>query len=146
MRKHYDFSKAARGNPYAARLTRSRDEGESDADLQLTRSQIKELERRIRDSEDPIRYFLASVMTPRFILYYNVSDDSYGMNDPDSATLFKRRLAAAAIQKLIGGGIKIVRCRVSKRGQLVRSSLPSPFPKRRLRRGGAGASRPSGRS
>lgn len=134
MRKHYDFSKAARGNPYSARLARLRDEGGSDDDPPLTRSQISELERRIRDSDDRTRYFLASVMTPRFVLYYNVSEDNYGMNDPDHATLFKRRTAAAAIQGLIGDGIKIARCRVNKRGTLVRSSLPSLFRKRRPRR------------
>ena len=133
MRKHYDFSKAARGSPYAARLAHLRAEGESDGDLPLTRSQIRELERRVRDSEDRTRYFLASVMTPRFILYYNVSEDNYGMNDPDYATLFKRRPTAAAVQALIANRIKIVRCRVNKRGKLVLSSLPSPFPKRRRR-------------
>jgi hypothetical protein len=138
MRKHYDFSKGTRGNPYAARLRRSRDQGESDEEPPLTQSQITELERRIRDSDDRTRYFLASFMTPRFILYYNVSEDNYGMNDPDYATLFKRRPAAAAIQSLIGTRIKIVRCRVNRRGRLVLSSLPSPFPKRRQRRRGAG--------
>ncbi len=91
----------------------------------------RELERRIRDADDRTRYFLASVMTPRFILYYNVSDDPYGMNDPDFATLFKRREAAAAIQSLLGERIEIVRCRVDRRGKLVLRSLPSPFPKRR---------------
>jgi hypothetical protein len=76
-------------------------------------------------------------MTPRFILYYNLSEDNYGMNEPDHATLFKRRSATAAIQDLIGGRVKIVRCRVNKRGELILRSLPAPFPKRRRRRGGA---------
>lgn len=135
MRKHYDFSKGTRGNPYAERLSRSRDQGESAEDFPLSQSQIKELERRIRDSDDRTRYFLASVMTPRFILYYNVAEDNYGMNDPDHAILFKRRPAAAAIQSLIGNRIKIIRCRVNRVGRLVLSSLPPPFPKRRQRRG-----------
>lgn len=138
MRKQYDFSKATRGNPYAARLRASRDQGELDEAPPLTKSQVREIERRRRDSEDPTRYILASIMTPRFILYYNASEDAYGMNDPAYATLFKRRPVAAAIQSLIGDRIKVVRCRANKRGELVLSSLPSAFPKRRPRRKGAG--------
>lgn len=103
----------------------------------LTKRQIRELERRVRDSEDRTRYLLASVVTPRFILYYNVSEDHYAMNEPYDATLFKRRPAAEAIRSLIGGRDEIVKCRVDKRGRLVLRSLPDPFPKRRRRPGGA---------
>lgn len=138
MRKQYDFSKATRGNPYAARFRASRDQGELDEAPPLTKSQVREIARRMRDSEDRTRYFLASIMTPRFILYYNASEDVYGMNDPASATLFKRRSAAASIQSLIGDRIQVVRCRVNKRGEIVLSSLPSAFPRRRPRRKGAG--------
>ena len=43
----------------------------------LSPAQIRELERRVRDSRDPIRYMLVSEFSRRFILYYNVSDDVY---------------------------------------------------------------------
>ena len=53
-------------------------------------------------------------MGPRFALYYNVSDDVYVMNDPCGATLFKRRKTALAVKALLGGSIRIIRCK-SKR-------------------------------
>src|SRR5438094_8969449 len=56
----------------------------------LSPAQIRELERRVRDSRDPIRYMLVSEFSRRFILYYNVSDDVYAMNDPAGGPLFKR--------------------------------------------------------
>lgn len=59
----------------------------------LTKAQIRELERRVRDSEDGTRYLLASVLTERHALYYNVSEDTFGMGEPTFATLFKRREA-----------------------------------------------------
>jgi hypothetical protein len=135
MRKQYDFSKGVRGNPHAARLGLSGGGAAEPDDIPpLTKGQIRKLERRIRDSDDRTQYLLASVMTPRFILYYNLSDDDYAMNEPDHATLFKRRPTAAAIRDLMGGRVEIVRCRVNKRGKLVLRSLPDPFPKRRQRR------------
>lgn len=66
------------------------------------------------DLADATRYLLVSQMGPRFALYYNVSDDVYVMNDPRRATLFKRRKAALAVKALVGGSIRILRCK-SKR-------------------------------
>ena len=53
----------------------------------------------------------------------NVSEDTYGMNEPGHATLFKRRVAAAAIRRILGGGVEIIRGRVGPRGRLVLNSL-----------------------
>ena len=66
------------------------------------------------DLDDATRYVLVSEMGPRFALYYNVSDDVYVTNDPRGATLFKRRKAALAVKALLGGSIRILRCK-SKR-------------------------------
>lgn len=66
------------------------------------------------DLDDASRYLLVSQMGPRFALYYNVSDDVYVMNEPRGATLFKRRKAALAVKALLGGSIRILRCK-SKR-------------------------------
>ena len=60
----------------------------------LSRSQLRELKRRLRDLQNPTRFLLASVSTERFVLYYNISNDTFGMNDPSLGTLFKRRAAA----------------------------------------------------
>lgn len=71
------------------------------------------------DLDDDTRYLLVSQMGPRFALYYNVSDDVYVMNDPLGATLFKRRKAALAVKALLGGSIRVLRCK-SKRVNSVR--------------------------
>src|SRR2546427_12665635 len=76
----------------------------------LSPAQIRELERRVRDSRDPIRYMLVSEFSRRFILYYNVSDDVYAMNDPAGGTLFKRLKTAESVKKFLGKGRSIVQC------------------------------------
>jgi len=83
-------------------------------DDELTPAQIAELRRRVVDLDDVTRYLLVSQLAPRFALYYNVSDDVYVMNDPQGATLFKRHKTALAVKALLGGSIRILRCK-SKR-------------------------------
>lgn len=97
----------------------------------LSPAQITELERRVRDSRDPIRYMLVSEFSRRFILYYNVSDDVYAMNDPGGGTLFKRLKTAASVKRLLGKGTSIVKY-TTKGGKLKRlSSYQSIWDKRR---------------
>ena len=91
----------------------------------LSPAQIRELRRRIRDSRDPIRYMLVSEFTRRFILYYNVSDDVYAMNDPSGGTLFKRLKTAQTVKKLLGRGTAIVKY-TTVRGKLKRLSPYRP--------------------
>ena len=96
------------------------DEGETDDDFYLTKAQLRELDRRIADAENPVRYLIERGFGPRFRLYYNVTDDVYAMNNPAGGTLFKRRKAAVAIQKLLSGGKRIVRCTTRrKKGELI---------------------------
>jgi hypothetical protein len=86
-------------------------DADADADLEpLTKAQIRELRRRIRDFDDPIRYLLVSDLGPRFKLYYDVSDGVYVMNDPSKGTLFKTRAVAVAVKATLGPGIRVVRC------------------------------------
>lgn len=108
-------------------------------DSPLTAAQSRELERRVRDAEDRTRYLLVSVLGRKFALYYNVTDDTFIWKDPRSATLFKRRAAAAAVKKLLSDRVEVVACRVDSRGRLVLRSVPpprdrSPRPKARLSR------------
>jgi len=108
-------------------------ESVDDDDFELTTAQLHELDRRIADTRDPVRYLIEGGFGPKFRLYYNVTDDVYVMNDPAHGTLFKRRKAAVAVQKLLGGGKCIVRCTTRRReGQLI-PVLPS---RKRTRRGG----------
>ena len=104
-----------------------------DDDFELTKAQLRELDRRIADAKDPVRYLIEGGFGPKFRLYYNVTDDVYVMNDPAHGTLFKRRKAAVAVQKLLGGGKCIVRCTTRRhKGQLI-PVLPS---RKRTTRGG----------
>src|SRR2546425_12584733 len=94
----------------------------NDAEVEpLSPAQIRELDRRIRDSRDPIRYMLVSEYSRRFILYYNVSDDVYAMNDPAGGTLFKRLKTAKNVKKLLSKGTSIVKY-TTKDGKLKRLS------------------------
>ena len=94
---------------------------------------IKELKRRIRDSRDPVRYMLVSEFSRRFILYYNVSSDTYVMNEPSGGTLFKRREAAESVKQLLGRGVSIVKY-TSKQGKLQRlSPYRSRWPRKRYK-------------
>ena len=107
-----------------ARLARNvRESSQSDLEP-LSKSQMGELQRRIRDVEDRTRYLLVSAFTRRFALYYDVSNDTFAMNAPASGTPFKRRAAAMAIRHLLRPGVQVVRCRVDRRGRIVKSSVP----------------------
>ena len=93
----------------------------------LSRAQIRQLQCQVRDLDDRSRFLLVSVFTKRFVLYYDVSQDTYVMNDASLGTLFKRRSAAEAIRRLLSSNVEIVRCRVTRQNRLVKSSLP-PLP------------------
>jgi hypothetical protein len=89
----------------------------------LTAAERRELDRQIKDLDDPVRYLLASGLVPGFTLYYVLSDDTYVLNDPRGATLFKRREAAVQIRDLLRPGVAVVPCRVDRHGRLVLKSL-----------------------
>lgn len=93
---------------------RARHSWRAQDDPELTRTQIKELERQIKDARDPTRHLIISRLLPgsRFVLYYNVSDDVYAMDNPEGGTLFKRRKAAELIHKSLGRGSEIIEVRV----------------------------------
>ncbi len=91
-----------------------------DEDWKLSKAQIREIERRVREMNDPRRFVLASELLPSFVLYYDVSDNAYLMNDLSAATVFKKRKAARAIKALLGKGVRIVECLKLKSGKLKR--------------------------
>lgn len=97
-----------------------------DEDWELSKSQLHELNRRIRDLDDPRRYVLTSELAPKFVLYYDVSKDVYVMNELSAATVFKRRKAAVAIKALLGKGVRVVECLISKKGKLKRVTPTRP--------------------
>jgi hypothetical protein len=108
---------------------------DNDDDLsELTKAELKILKRRLADAEDRTRYLLASELSPQFALYYLVADDVWIMNQPQRATLFKRKAAAKAIRKLLGPNITVVECKVDARGKLAAMSLDEPKRKKAARR------------
>jgi len=112
--------KIQRRKPGPGKRNLRAEESVADDDFELTKAQLRELDRRIADSKDPVRYLIEGGFGPQFRLYYNVTDDVYVMNDPAHGTLFKRRKAAVAVQKLPGEGKCIVRCTTRRRkGQLI---------------------------
>ena len=94
-----------------------------DEDPPLTPAQQRALARHVKDMEDRTRYLLVSATLPGISLYYMVQDDSWSFDDPTTATLFKRRASAKAIQTLLRPGVFVVPCEVDDRGRLVLSSI-----------------------
>jgi len=73
--------------------------GFSEADMKKAK---KELDTRMKDSKDPIRYIIVSDLFPKgkWQLYFNVSDETW-CSDLDSATTFKRETHALAILRTL---------------------------------------------
>jgi hypothetical protein len=95
-------------------------------DNELSARELRELERRVGDLNNRTRYLVVTVLGPGFVLYYNVSEDTYGWNEPSHATLFKRQEAAVAVQQLLGDSDTVTTGTVNARGQLVRKSVQLP--------------------
>lgn len=109
-------------------LKRRVDESVEDGGEPLSKEWIEEIKRRVREAEDPIRYMIVSEFSRRFVLYYNVSSDSFVMNSPEHGTLFKRQEIAEGVARLLGKHHALVKF-TTKNGKLRRLS-----PVRRTRR------------
>jgi hypothetical protein len=104
-------------------LTKTRRASKADGNPPLTAAERRELDRRIKDADDPRRYLLVSATLPWFSLYYEIQEDAWLIDDPSRATLFKRRAAAQAICELLRPGVRVVPFNVDARGRLVLSSI-----------------------
>jgi hypothetical protein len=80
----------------------------------------KEISRRIKDSDDPIRYVLVSGFSRRMLLYYDASSDTFPVNDVGSATLFKRLSVARAAMEVLGTHHTLMKVRLQKDGSIKR--------------------------
>ncbi|MEC4888624.1 MAG: hypothetical protein RI101_01060 [Nitrospira sp.] len=69
----------------------------------------KEIKRRVREMESPIRYIITSALSRRFVFYYNVSTDTFAVNNPEQGTLFKRQEVAACVAEILGPGYAVVK-------------------------------------
>lgn len=84
----------------------------------MTPSQVREIRARVKDFDDPMRFVIASQFLRKFVLYYNVSDDTYAMNNISTATLFKRKRAAETVRKLLGANTRLLKVRLMKGGRI----------------------------
>lgn len=94
-----------------------------EGDAPLTAAERRELERRIKDADDPRRYLIVATTLPWFSLYYEIQSDAWLLDDPARATLFKRRAVAQAVSEQLKPGVAVVPCSVDARGRLVLSSI-----------------------
>ena len=104
-------------------VEKTRRSSKAEGDPPLSAAERRELDRRIKDADDPRRYLLVSATLPWFSLYYEIQQDAWLIDDPSRATLFKRREAAKAICELLRPGVRVVPCTVDARGRLVLSSI-----------------------
>jgi len=81
---------------------------------------LRELKRRLKDARDPTRYVIVSAFGPRFLLYYNVADGAYPLNNLAHATLFKRLAEARAVMACLGDGHAVMTVRQTKDGHVKR--------------------------
>ena len=127
-----------KGRVSAAKISDQAALKEDVEDHRLSPEWIRELKRRVKDSRDPVRYMLVSGFSRKFILYYDVTRDTYVMNDASRGTLFKRREVAESVKAYLGEGVALVKFTV-KGGRLKRLS---PFRRMKLRSRRISRSRP----
>jgi hypothetical protein len=89
----------------------------------LSKAWIREIERRVKDSSDPTRFVIVSVMLPgpprRWELFYDVTGDTWAM-DLSDATLFKRKRTALTAAQLLGDRHQVIEVKLGKNGKVVR--------------------------
>lgn len=104
-----------------------------DEEPPLSAAWVREIERRVKDSLDPIRYIVVSVLLPgppkRWELFYNITDDVWAM-EIEGATLFKRKSMAHAVARRLGGRYEVNEVRLGKNRKVIR---PRTAAKKRSR-------------
>ena len=103
---------------------------------------LRELKRRLKDARDPTRYVIVSAFGPRFLLYYNVADGAYPLNNLPDATLCTRLAEARAVMARLGEGHVVMTVRQTKDGRIkrltpLRTLLLATERRRRKRKGPA---------
>ncbi len=78
----------------------------------LTKLQIREIERRVKDLDDPRRYVIKSTSCPGSTLnfFYDVAEDVWSIGI-EGATYFKRRASAVAIKRTLDAKTKVLEVR-----------------------------------
>jgi hypothetical protein len=89
----------------------------------LSKRQLAELARRVKDTLDPVRYVIVSPFAPNFSMCYCPSDGMFVMNEIPDLALFKRKTEALCVAQVLerrlskpGGGLQIIQVKKTKRG------------------------------
>jgi predicted XRE-type DNA-binding protein len=85
------------------RLRALLDHLDAKADFPLTKAQIAELERRVKDIDDPTRWVVVSTILPRTFLAYVPSSGMFVGDEIPGAALFKRKAEAEAVLRVLEG-------------------------------------------
>ena len=88
----------------------------------LTKRQLAELERRVADAMDLVRYVIVSSFLPKFSLFYCPSDGMFVMNEIPDTALFKRKAEALAVAQALergqrqgARGLQVIQVKKTKR-------------------------------
>jgi hypothetical protein len=88
----------------------------------LTKRQVAELQRRVADMDDPMRYVIVSSFLPNFSLFYCPADGVFAMNEIPEAALFKRKSEALAVAVALerrrrkrNRGLQVIQVKKTKR-------------------------------
>jgi len=88
----------------------------------LTKRQLAELERRVADAMDLVRYVIVSSFLPKFSLFYCPSDGMFVMNEIPDTALFKRKAEALAVAQALergqrqgAKGLQVIQVKKTKR-------------------------------
>ena len=88
----------------------------------LTKRKLAELERRVADAMDPVRYVIVSSFLPKFSLFYCPSDGMFVMNEIPDTALFKRKAEALAVAQALergqrqgAKGLQVIQVKKTKR-------------------------------
>jgi predicted XRE-type DNA-binding protein len=76
---------------------------DAEADFPLTKAQIAEIERRVKDIDDPTRWVVVSTILPRTFLAYVPSSGMFVGDEKPGAALFKRKAEAEAVLRVLEG-------------------------------------------
>ena len=101
-------------------------------DLVLSAAELARLRQTMADVREARRFVIVSQVIRGYVMYYNVSDHGFVLNNPAAATLFLKREAAEAVAALLHDGVRVLRCQ-TRMAKGVRVPIVRTKPRRTSR-------------
>lgn len=99
-------------------------------ELVISAAALVRLRQAMADFKETRRFVIVRRVIPGYLMYYNVSDHGFVLNNPAAGTLFLKRDAAEAVAALLHPGVRVLRCRTrvvkGVRVPIVRGKTRSP--------------------